>query len=195
MKKKKNRKLTDEELVRKCLDGDLTAFDKLVKRYERQIYNLIFRIIGDLGEAKDVTQEVFFRAFKFLKDFNPEFKFYNWIFKIATNLSINYIEREKKFLPLDSLEKENLSNQISKTKSPEEALKSKELKEYIQQIILSLPAKYRVVVLLRHLQDLTYEEIGFATGLPIGTVKTYLFRAKEILKKELKEVFEKYYEG
>jgi len=192
MKEDKKRELTDRKWVKKCLDGDLTAFDELVRRYERPVFNLVFRITGDQGEAKDMTQEVFLRAFRFLKDYNPQYKFSNWLFKIAANLSINSVKRQKKHI---SFNEGHLLNLREKSPSPENIMESNELKEFIQKAILSLPVKYRALILLRHQHDLTYEEISFATGFPIGTVKTYLFRAREILKNRLRKVINNFYES
>lgn len=175
----------DEQLVERCKQGSQDAFEKLVNRHKRPIFNLAYRMTGDYEEAEDIAVEVFLRIYRTLARFKKGSKFVPWLYKIATNVCINSLKSHQGRLV--SLNEETLKEQISDwSKNPEKLAESQQLREYIQRALLSLPEKYRIIVLLRHVEDLSYEEIAQATNLPLGSVKTLLFRAKEILKKKLK---------
>lgn len=169
---------TDEELVERAL-AEPEAFNQLVVRYQNRIYTLAYRMVGNANDANDMAQDAFIRAFRHLGTFHQGRRFAPWLYRIAINLCLDY-RREQ--VPTVSLDKQELAQHDP---SPEACAMQRETRERVQQAILSLPPKYRAVIALRHFQDLSYEEIATAMDLPINTVRTHLFRAREALRKVL----------
>lgn len=156
------------------------AFEELVYRYQERLYNLAYRLTGEREEAQDLTQEALVRAYTGLKTFRRGERFSPWVYKITVNLCISHLRRRKPRVQLD-----DDAPIVDGSLSPEQALEKKEIRDTVQRAILTLPEQYRAVILLRHQQDLPYADIANALGLPIGTVKTHLFRAREMLHKLL----------
>ena len=180
-----------DALARAARGGDLSAFEGLVRRYQRRVYGLAYRHLQDPDEAQDLAQEVFFKAYRSLERFDPTFRFSTWLYRIASNRSIDHLRRQAPVLLSlnDSRESEKGPEGVIQLKSaahgPEDLLASRELGEQISQAIDALPSSYRELILLRHLQGMAYEEIARMKRLPLGTVKNRLFRAREILRKRL----------
>lgn len=156
---------------------------------------LIFQIIKNREEAEDLVQETFMKAFRALPDFDPQYAFSTWLYKIAYNNCIDVIRKQKlKMVSLDHPIREDesqspLSAEIENEQlSPEDSLLYSEKQQYIQKAIETLPEIYREVILLRHQEELSYEQISEMLHLPVGTVKARIFRAREMLKKALKEI-------
>ncbi|MDP2661175.1 MAG: sigma-70 family RNA polymerase sigma factor [Dehalococcoidia bacterium] len=170
---------SDEWWVERALD-EPKAFEELVYRYQDRLYNLACRLTGDREEAQDLTQEALVRAYAGLKTFRKGERFSPWVYKITANLCISYLRRRKPRVQLDEE-----APFVDGSLSPEQALEKKEIRDTVQRAILALPEQYRAVILLRHQQDLPYADIAKTLGLPIGTVKTHLFRAREMLHKIL----------
>jgi len=170
---------TDSQLVAMTLGGNTEAFATLVERYDRAVYHLAYRTLRDAEEARDATQEAFFKAFRSLRTFRPEAKFSTWIFSIVYHASCDRLNRRKRYSG------EELPERADPGAGPEaqaiEADEAGRLRAAIEQ----LPEKYRAVITLYHLQGRQYEEIAQVLNLPLGTVKTHLFRAKEQLRKLL----------
>lgn len=182
---------SDEQLVAKFLRGDKESFVELVSRYSKPIYNLAYRFTGDIDDANDLVQEVFTRAYKSLPKSKIDLPFRPWIYKIATNLCINWAKK-KKPVSFSQLEGDDLQESILKQipdekPPPSELFDQRNLQEILQKAILKLPIKYQSVVILRYAQELTFEEIANILELPLGTVKTHFFRAKKLLKFLLKD--------
>jgi RNA polymerase sigma-70 factor, ECF subfamily len=180
-----DRELSDIALVSTALEGREPSFDELVRRYQRPITAYVYRILGDHESALDVTQEVFLKVFNSLRKFSPEFKFSTWLYRIAHNAAIDHIRRNS--ARPQSLETENDDGayqlQIECPKpSPEQERERSEWRAEIAQVVKLLPENYRQLIMLRHAQDLSYDEIAEATGLPLGTVKNRLFRAREMMR-------------
>jgi RNA polymerase sigma-70 factor, ECF subfamily len=180
-----DRELSDIALVSTALEGREPSFDELVRRYQRPITAYVYRILGDHESALDVTQEVFLKVFNSLRKFSPEFKFSTWLYRIAHNAAIDHIRRNS--ARPQSLETENDDGayqlQIECPKpSPEQERERSEWRAEIAQVVKLLPENYRQLIMLRHAQDLRYDEIAEATGLPLGTVKNRLFRAREMMR-------------
>ncbi len=174
----------DEVLVQRALT-EKSAFEDLVRRYQNRIYTLSFRMTGDEVEAHDLTQETFLRCYSALRTFNPELHFAPWLYRIATNLCINFLNSSRMRRRGDSSE---ITLQVpDRGKAPESLYEEKELRQHLHLAILSLPPKYRIVIILRHVQDRTYDEIANILDLPLNTVRTHLFRAREILRRRLTE--------
>ncbi len=170
---------SDEWWVQKSLD-EPQAFEELVYRYQTRLYNLAYRLIGDREEAQDQTQEALVRTFTALPAFRRGERFSPWVYKILVNLCISYLRKRKPQVQLN-----DDAPLVDGSLTPEQTLEKKEIQDAVQTAILALPEQYRAVILLRHQQELSYADIARTLGLPIGTVKTHLFRAREMLHKHL----------
>jgi RNA polymerase sigma factor (sigma-70 family) len=182
----------DAGLIRRALAGDQRAYRKLRQKYHESIYNLIYRMIRDKDEVEDLTQEAFIKAFMSLSSFNDEFAFSTWLYKIATNNCIDYIRRKKLQTfsidkPIESKESDYTYELPDSTYEPDQDLIDRQRKKLLEDAINSLPAKYRHVIHLRHVEEKEYQEIAAILKLPLGTVKAHIFRAREMLNKFLRD--------
>jgi RNA polymerase sigma-70 factor (ECF subfamily) len=179
--------LSDAELIVRTLAGAPSDFGLLVKRYEKLVFNLLYRLIRDRTEAEDLSQETFIRAYQALGSFDRTKPFKPWVLRIAANLAINRIKQAKPVSFGELLQDEGPDYEIADDKlEPERLIYTKELEEKLHSAILALPPTYRLTFTLRYLQDHSIEEIAQITELPVNTVKTHLFRAREVLKKTLR---------
>jgi RNA polymerase sigma-70 factor (ECF subfamily) len=169
----------DAELVSQTLAGRAEAFGTLVERYDRAVYHLCFRTLHDVEEAKDAAQEAFFKAYRGLGTFRPSAKFSTWIFSIAYHACCDRIARRKRYSDGP------LPDRADPTLGPEAIAEHNDEARALRAAIDGLPEKYRTVITLYHLQGHQYEEIARVLDVPLGTVKTHLFRAKELLRREL----------
>jgi RNA polymerase sigma-70 factor (ECF subfamily) len=177
--------IADCELVTRAVEGREDSFEELVRRYQRPIAAYVYRMVGDYEAALDLTQEVFIKVYNSLGRYRSEFKFSTWIYKIAHNSAVDHLRRY-------STREQSLMNEFdgeqrelpieSKRISPEQEYAGKERRAEIEQVVRGLPAAYRELILLRHSHDLSYDEIAEVTGLPLGTVKNRLFRAREVMR-------------
>jgi RNA polymerase sigma-70 factor (ECF subfamily) len=174
--------ITDDALIAAAVAGRGEAFGTLVERYERAVYHLAFRTLRDAEEAKDATQEAFFKAYRALRTFRPGAKFSTWIFTITYHACCDRIARRKRFT------NDELPDRADPGAGPAELAERADAAVRLRAAIDGLPEKYRTVVTLFHLQGKQYEEIAAVLDLPMGTVKTHLFRAKELLRKALGDV-------
>ena len=187
-------RLDDRELATLAARGREAAFRELLKRYERPVFSLIYRMVRDRTLAEDLAQEAFIRAFNAIGSYNTTYKFSNWIFKIANNHTIDHLRKRK----LDTVsihgsphattqDEINQSRVVveSGDESPLELVVNRELGGQIETAIGELREEYRTVILLRHVEGYAYEEIAEVMDLPLGTVKTYLHRARNELKTKL----------
>lgn len=156
----------------------MAAFEELVARYERVIYNAAYRMLGDREDAKDITQGVFLKAFENLGSFDQGGRFYSWIYRIAVNESLNLLGRRGRMEPLEA-------EQESESRGPEETLAGEELGRLVQEALMMLKPDYRAVVVLRHFAECSYEEIAGILQIPEKTVKSRLFSARQIMKGHL----------
>ena len=171
--------IADGDLVAMTLRGNPDAFATLVGRYDRAVYHLAYRTLHDVEEARDATQEAFFKAFRSLRTFKPGAKFSTWIFAIAYHACCDRLNRRKRY------SSEELPDRADAAPGPEQQAIALDEAQRLRAAIEALPEKYRAVITLYHLQGRQYEEIAEVLGLPMGTVKTHLFRAKEALRKLL----------
>jgi RNA polymerase sigma-70 factor (ECF subfamily) len=171
--------VTDDALVAAALAGRGEAFGTLVERYERAVYHLAYRTLRDVEEAKDATQEAFFKAYRALRTFRPGAKFSTWIFTITYHACCDRLARRKHYTG------EELPDRADPAAGPQERAESADEARRLRAAIDALPEKYRTVITLFHLQNKQYEEIAEVLALPLGTVKTHLFRAKDLLRKAL----------
>lgn len=177
----------DRELVATAAQGLEGGFEELVRRYQRPISAYVYRMVGDYDCALDLTQEIFIKIYASLSRYRPEFKFSTWIYKIAHNAAIDHLRRnagrERSLGNGTESEPQQLTIE-SKGLSPEQQSERAERRVEIESVIRLLPTAYRELIVLRHSQDLTYEEIVEVTGLPLGTVKNRLFRAREMMRQQ-----------
>jgi RNA polymerase sigma-70 factor, ECF subfamily len=177
----------DRELVATAAQGLEGGFEELVRRYQRPISAYVYRMVGDYDCALDLTQEIFIKIYASLSRYRPEFKFSTWIYKIAHNAAIDHLRRnagrERSINSGTESEPQQLTIE-SKGLSPEQQSEREERRIEIESVVRLLPTAYRELIVLRHSQDLTYEEIVDVTGLPLGTVKNRLFRAREMMRQQ-----------
>lgn len=166
----------DRELVRRFLDGERTAGDELVNRYHRSVFNVALRMLGNVQDAEDVTQTVFGNAFAALESYDPKYRFFSWIYRMTVNESLNSQQRRRKLVSLDG------SFDIPVSGLSESAA---EAEERVGKALLELKPDDRAVVVLRHFVAFTYEEISDVLDVPVKTVKSRLFTARERLRQSL----------
>jgi RNA polymerase sigma-70 factor, ECF subfamily len=182
---------TEEQLVARARHGDTAAFETLVRLHERYVFNLALRVVGDPDEAEDLAQQAFIRAWRALPDFRGEARFGTWLYRIVTNLCYNRLPRLKRELANLTTDDEAFSIPDERQEL-ESSLITTGLRRCLHQAFDALPQGYRLLLSLRHLQELSYDEIALITGMPLGTVKTGIFRARRMLRETL-EKYEAHY--
>lgn len=186
-------KAEDIKHINEAIKGNQDAYAWLMRKYRGPIKNLIFKMVSQKEEIDDLLQEVFIKAFNSLENYNQEFAFSTWIYRIAINNTIDYLRKKKLDTFSIDVEKDDDDDSPSRFELPDTtyAADAKIILEQRQQIINeainSLPEKYKKIIELRHKEELSYEEIAEILKLPIGTVKAHLFRARELLNKYLKD--------
>jgi len=181
----------DQVLINKILEGSRSAFEELMKKYNKKIYGFIYRIVRKEDIASELTQDFFIKMFRVLNKYNFEFKFSTWAYRICYNMVIDYVRKNR--MQIDSLDDTSVSQKQmveSNNYVKEdgfEFLAKQETNQMIWQVVDSIPIKYKELILLRYLQGFKYEEIAEVTDLPVGTVKNRIFKAKEILKSEIEK--------
>lgn len=183
-------RLTDVELIVSAIDGQSAGFEEIVRRYQRPITSYIFRMLGNYESSLDVTQEVFIKVYNSLHKYSSEYKFSTWLYRIAHNAAIDHMRRNS--VNQQSIEAENADGTYqlqleSRSPSPEQDHERSEWRTEIDAVVKCLPPAYRDLIILRHGRDLSYDEIAVVAGLPLGTVKNRLFRAREMMREMLIE--------
>lgn len=179
------REFTDAELIVKAIAGREEGFEELVRRYQRPIVGYIYRMLNDYDASLDVSQEVFIKVYKSLDKYSSQYKFSTWLYRIAHNATIDHIRRNSQNLQSLETESEDGAYQMqleSSLPTPEQNQERREWKSEIESVVKCLPSAYRELILLRHTQELSYDEIAEVTNLPLGTVKNRLFRAREMMR-------------
>ncbi|MCM3694629.1 RNA polymerase sigma factor SigW [Neobacillus niacini] len=179
--------------IKQVIKGDQDAFADIVEIYSNSIFQLGYRMLGNRHEAEDIAQEAFIRAYVNIKSFNQDLKFSTWLFRIATNLCIDRIRKKKPDYYLDAevsgTDGLTMYSQLSSNSPlPENELESLELQESVQKEILKLPEKYRSVIVLKYMEELSLNEISEILDMPLGTVKTRIHRGREALRQQLRYV-------
>jgi RNA polymerase sigma-70 factor, ECF subfamily len=176
----------DAPLVANSKRGDHDAFAQLVQRHQRRVFNLVFRMLQQYEEANEVTQETFLAAWQGLPSFRGDARFSTWLYRIAYNCCLKQLEQRKRDSALQvAIQAEQFINNAGNDEPADETLEAHARQAMIHEQLSTLPAKYRIVLILRHLQDMTYEEMAEMLTMPIGTIKTHLFRARNLLKERL----------
>jgi RNA polymerase sigma-70 factor (ECF subfamily) len=173
-------------LVAASKNGDQEAFAQLVQRYQRLVFNLVYRMLQQYEEATEITQETFLAAWQGLPSFRGDARFPTWLYRIAYNCSLKQLELRKRDRALQvALEAEKTLENANDELLEHAELDARDRQLLVQEHLSHLPTKYRIVLILRHLQDMTYEEMAEILTMPIGTIKTHLFRARNLLKERL----------
>jgi len=181
---------SDEILVAKCQKGDKQAFELLIKKYQRRIFHLIYRITQDPAVVESLAQDVFFKAYRSISSFRGSSRFYTWLYRIAVNTSLSYIKKEsvgenrEKRVDYD-LHASNLAVDSMRVEDPEELLMRKEFFKHLVGSLRRLPEELRTAVVLREFTGLNYEEIAEVMEIPLGTVRSRIFRARSRLREML----------
>ncbi len=174
----------DSALVERCLGGDNAAFDKLISRYKRQVFSVIYRMVRNPTDAEDLAQDTFIKTYRALSGYDPSYPFITWLFKIAHNTAIDHLRANKaQVLSLDN-EESPLEDECSDQKLMD-SVDSLSDKTLIDKALASLPPSYREILSLRHQQEFSYAEIAEVLGIPEGTVKIRLFRARNLMKEKM----------
>lgn len=177
---------TEQSLIQQAQKGDHDAFAALVDEHQRYVYNLALRVVKDENEALELTQETFVRAWTALPNFKGQSQFRTWLYRITTNLCYNRLPNLRRSLnDLGDDVMEEIPETSSTRQNPAHEVESKETRNHLHQAISSLEENYRLLINLRYQNELSYEEIATTLNLPLGTVKTGIFRAKEQLRKSL----------
>ena len=187
--------VADEELVARTLAGNKEAFEWLVRRHQKPLVNHLYRLTRLRDGAYDLAQEVFIKVYTSLGTFDPRYRFTTWLYRIASNCAIDHRRKKKPQTcsfsnPPGHEEQSSEPSLPGMDPTPHDMLRLQELRGRLDAAIEALPQNYRHLILLRHRHHLRYDEIARATGLPIGTVKNRIFRAREILKRELSDLLE-----
>ena len=181
----------DWALVRRVQAGEKAAFDLLVRKYQQKVMNLVSRYVKDNAEVMDVTQEAFIKAYRALPNFRGESAFYTWLYRVAINTSKNHLVAKNRRPPssdVDAAEAEAYSNAdlLKENASPERLLLSQELKQVLFDAIEKLPKDLKTAIMLRELEGMSYEQIAEQMDCPVGTVRSRIFRAREIIDEKIK---------
>jgi RNA polymerase sigma-70 factor (ECF subfamily) len=169
---------SDAALVKDCKRGDRQAMSLLVSRYHRTVFNAAYRIMGSTEDAADITQTVFLKVFEHIGDYDPQFKFFSWVYRITINESLNQVKQRHQQEPVDD-------SLASPWQSPEEELDSKSLCNRVQAALMLLSIEYRTVVVLKHISGCSYRQISDILQLPEKTIKSRLYSARQLMKKSL----------
>ncbi len=185
------RNTADEILVEKVKRGDKKAFDALVLKYQGRITNLVSRFIRDPGDACDVVQETFIKAYRALPGFRGDSAFYTWLYRIASNTAKNYLaSANRRFtdaaIDFNDAEQIEVGDTLKEQTTPERLLLTHELQQAIIAAIEGLPVDLRTAITLREIDGLSYEEIATVMECPVGTVRSRIFRAREAVDKQIK---------
>lgn len=165
----------DSELVKQCLRGKLEAFEELVDRYQKPIFNCAYRMTNNYDDAEDITQSVFIKAYEKLKMYRTKYKFFSWIYRIAVNETLNYLNQKKRVETLDP-------NLISEEKTPEELYDTMEMNKKLQNALMDIGLDYQILIVLKHFQNFSYREIAYILDIPENKVKSRLFSARQMLR-------------
>ncbi|URN96243.1 MAG: RNA polymerase sigma factor SigW [Candidatus Pristimantibacillus lignocellulolyticus] len=182
--------LLESQLVKLALKGDQAAFAELVELYQEKLYHMAYRMLNNRQEAEDVVQDTFLRVYNNLERYDVTMKFSTWIYRIATNLSIDRLRKRKPVYSLDaeSSDYEGLDGYSmipSDNRTPESELLISETQQIIHQAIDTLPPKYKSVMILRYIHELSLQEVGDILDMPVTTIKTRVHRGREFLRKKL----------
>lgn len=180
-------KSEDKELIDRCLEGEERAFGELLDKYKASVYSICCRMVRNRTDAEDLAQEVFIRTFSVLDRYDPSYPFSSWLFRITSNLCIDFLRREKGSMisldqPVEGSEGDMQRQLPSNVVKPDREMETREMMAALEEAISILPEHYRIIVILRHQEQMSYEEIAEDLGIPLGTVKARIHRARNMIK-------------
>jgi RNA polymerase sigma-70 factor (ECF subfamily) len=186
---------TDQQLVERVQQGDRSAFDLLVRKYQHRVLKLVSRFVSDAAEAEDVAQEAFIKAYRALPAFRGDSAFYTWLYRIAINTAKNALVSNRRRpvdfdLDLQDPEQYERHARLKEADTPEGVLLTEEIRLAVEKALEQLPEDLRTAIVLRELEGLSYEEIAEAMDCPVGTVRSRIFRAREAIDKKLKPLLD-----
>lgn len=179
--------MNETELIHQICNGNPQAFRYLVKQYERLVFHVAARLLNRQEDLEDVCQEVFINVYQKLPNFRGDSKLSTWIATIAYRVSVNHLKKRKPGTEINDYEREFLHEDMITEEHPQKIAEKQELKLYVHKMVDKLPEQYKTVLSLYHLEEMGYKEIVEITGLPEGTVKNYIFRARKMLKNMLEK--------
>ncbi len=190
-----NTEVTDLQLVQRVQQGDKSAFDLLVRKYQHKVLKLVGRFVNDSAEAEDVAQEAFLKAYRALRSFRGDSAFYTWLYRIAINTAKNALVSNRRRpvdfnLDMQDPDQYERQNRLREIDSPDRLLLTDEIRDTVQRAIAQLPEDLRTAIVLRELEGLSYEEIAEAMDCPVGTVRSRIFRAREAIDVKLRPLLE-----
>ena len=191
-----NDRQVDQVLVERAQKGDSRAFELLVSKYQRRLTRLLFRFVKDEHEVNDVAQEAFIKAYRALPNFRGDSAFYTWLYRIAINTAKNFLVVNGRqpviqgSLATDEGELLDLTEQMPDYRTPETDLLNREIIQTVDAAVAGLPEELRQAITLREMEGLSYEEIAQTMNCPIGTVRSRIFRAREVIAKELRPLLD-----
>ena len=179
-------KREDAQLIRRCLKGDEKAYEKLLEKYRGPVFSICLRMVRNRDDAEDLAQDVFIKIFNILDRYNPSFPFSSWLYRITSNLCIDFLRKNKRTIfsldkPVDGGDGEMFRQLPSGEIGPHRKMELKEEMLILEKAIERLPEHYRMIVLLRHQEYLSYDEISETLGIPLGTVKARIHRARKTI--------------
>jgi RNA polymerase sigma-70 factor, ECF subfamily len=176
--------MDDHSLVKGVLNGNTQAFSFLIKKYEKLVFHMIHKLVDNDVIIEELAQDVFMKVHEKLPGFRFESKLSTWIGTIAYRITINHLRKNKKMV-FKEIEEDMEENYFTELVNPQSQFESKDVSKHIRAHIELLPAHYKNILYLYHIEEMSYPEIVEITGLPVGTVKNYLFRARKLLKEQL----------
>jgi RNA polymerase sigma-70 factor (ECF subfamily) len=190
-----NTEVTDLQLVERVQQGDKSAFDLLVRKYQHKVLKLVGRFVNDSAEAEDVAQEAFLKAYRALRSFRGDSAFYTWLYRIAINTAKNALVSNRRRpvdfnLDMQDPDQYERQSRLREIDSPDRLLLTDEIRDTVQRAIAQLPEDLRTAIVLRELEGLSYEEIAEAMDCPVGTVRSRIFRAREAIDLKLRPLLE-----
>jgi RNA polymerase sigma factor (sigma-70 family) len=176
----------DRILIERCLKGDEKAFEELLSKYRRSVFSICLRMVRNRSTAEDIAQEVFIKVFSALSRYDPTYPFSSWLNRITSNLCIDYIRRDKERTvsldqPVSGADNDLLIQLPTAVAGPDREMESKEIMAILEEALGNIPEHYRIIVILRHQEQLSYEEISDTLGIPLGTVKARIHRARNMI--------------
>jgi RNA polymerase sigma-70 factor, ECF subfamily len=187
--------LLDAELVKRVQGGDTTAFDLLVQKYQHKVINLVSRFVSDKSECQDIAQDAFIKAYRAINSFRGDSQFYTWLYRIAANTAKNHLASRARKSPGYSVDVDDAQHfegesGLKEYANPENLLLTDEIKATVFRAIENLPDDLKSAITLREIDGLSYEEIADVMDCPIGTVRSRIFRARDVIDKELRPLLE-----
>lgn len=178
--------MNDAQIVEKVLAGETGAFELLILKYQSQIFYAAMNIVKNREFAEDISQDAFLKAYEKLYALQDREHFYPWLKRITVNLALNHYDRGKRIVDIETEDSESsYFDTITSGESPEDFLIKDELKKYVRMFVDGLPERLRTVIILREVEDMSYEEIADVLNIPLGTVRSRLFNARQIIKERL----------